>query len=270
MKLSVIMPVYNVEKTFSIALDSVLMQDVDFDYEIIIVDDGSTDSTPQIIKEYSKKYPQIKLITNDHNKGLASAFYDALCASKGDYYCVLDGDDYYTVRSKLKRQVDFLDSDKEEMYAAVAHKYFLLNEDGLICNEPILFSNVTEYSYHHFLRGIFYYHTSAYMYRNTFRGNVPQCFKLPLYEGDTPRTFLHLSKTKGKVKVLNFVGSVYRYNGEGIWSKLSFQERAQANIDMYSAFREKLETEEEKKIIEEGSIAKYEKINNKRRHNKKI
>ena len=63
-KLSVIMPLYNVEATLSIALDSVIMQKVNFEYEIICVDDKSTDNTFDILNSYKKKYPFIKIIQN--------------------------------------------------------------------------------------------------------------------------------------------------------------------------------------------------------------
>ena len=96
-KLSIIMPLYNVEDTIRLALDSILMQKVDFNYEIITVDDCSTDNTLEILNEYAEKYPQIKIIKHEENQGNAIAFYNALSASNGDYFCVLDGDDYYTV-----------------------------------------------------------------------------------------------------------------------------------------------------------------------------
>ena len=86
-KLSIIMPLFNVERTIRLALDSVLMQKVDFEYEIIAIDDASTDNTISILQEYARKHKNIKIIAHTENKGNAIAFYDGLVASSGDYFC---------------------------------------------------------------------------------------------------------------------------------------------------------------------------------------
>lgn len=231
-KLSVIMPLFNVEKTLAIALDSVLMQQVDFSYEIIIIDDKSVDSTLSILQKYAQKYSQIKIIQHSENQGNAISFYDGLCAANGKYFCVLDGDDYYTVKNKLQKQVDFLNGDKDENYTAVAHKYLRVNDSGDIINEDSLFLSVQEHTYEDVLQQSFYFHTSTYMYRNIFKENVPLEFRGNLFRGDNPRTFMHLIYTKGKIKILNFVGSVYCYSDNGIWSKLTIEEQRKRNVKM--------------------------------------
>ena len=71
MLFSIIIPVYNVEKYLSQCIDSVLKQDFT-DYEIILVDDGSTDNSPNICDEYAEKYTQIKVI-HKTNGGLSDA-----------------------------------------------------------------------------------------------------------------------------------------------------------------------------------------------------
>lgn len=245
-KLSIIMPLFNVEDTIRLALDSILMQKVDFNYEIITVDDCSTDNTLDILNEYAEKYPEIKIIKHEENQGNAIAFYNALCASSGDYFCVLDGDDYYTIKNKLQKQVDFLDGDKNEKYVAVTHKYLRVNSEGKIWNDKQLTLKEREHDYNDFLRQSFYYHTSTFMYRNIFRGNVPEVFKEPLMRGDNPRTFMHVSYTKGKVKFLDFVGSVYRYSENGIWSKTTPESQRERNIKMFEFLGEMLKTQEEK------------------------
>ena len=250
-KLSIIMPLYNVEETIRLALDSILMQIVNFNYEIITVDDCSTDNTPEILNEYAEKYPQIKIIKHEENQGNAIAFYNALSASNGDYFCVLDGDDYYTVKNKLQKQVDFLDGDRNEDYIAVTHKYLRVNNEGKIWKDYQLAQKEREHDYNDFLRQSFYYHTSTYMYRNIFRGNVPEIFKEPLMRGDNPRTHMHVSYTKGKVKFLDFVGSVYRYSENGIWSKTTPEAQRERNIKMFEFLRDLLPTELERETYNE-------------------
>ena len=138
-KLSIIMPLYNAEDTLRLALDSIFMQRVDFTYEVIAIDDASSDKTADILQEYADKYKVLKIITHDKNQGNAISFYDALCISRGDYMCVLDGDDYYTVKNKLQKQVDFLDRKKKKKYVAVSHKYLQVNADWNIFDNNNLF-----------------------------------------------------------------------------------------------------------------------------------
>ena len=114
MKLSIIMPCYNVEHTLERALESVLMQKTNFEYEIIIINDASEDNTLTIANKYAWLYKNIIVISNKKNEGNAYSYYRGLCAARGEYFCVLDGDDYYTINDKLQRQIDFLDNDKNE------------------------------------------------------------------------------------------------------------------------------------------------------------
>lgn len=95
MKLSIIMPCFNVEKTLARASDSIFMQRVSFDYEVIIVNDASTDSTLSVAEQYRAQHREIKVISNPVNCGNARSFYNGLSAAQGDYFCVLDGDDFH-------------------------------------------------------------------------------------------------------------------------------------------------------------------------------
>ena len=91
-KLSVIIPVYNVEKYLKECLDSITRQTVK-DIEIICVDDGSTDNSPDILKEYQKKDSRIKIITKE-NGGQASARNLGIKEAQGEYIAFIDSDDF--------------------------------------------------------------------------------------------------------------------------------------------------------------------------------
>ncbi|WP_298499378.1 glycosyltransferase [uncultured Algibacter sp.] len=94
MKLSIVIPLYNKEDYIVRCLDSLLAQDVSKnEFEIIIVDDGSTDSSFSIAKEYAEKYPNIQLF-KQKNGGAGAARNKGLEVSKGDYIYFLDADDY--------------------------------------------------------------------------------------------------------------------------------------------------------------------------------
>ncbi len=92
MFLSVILPIYNVEKYLNDCLNSVLMQTFK-DYEIILVDDGSKDSCPQICDDFAKKHSNTKVI-HKTNGGLSSARNAGFKMASGDYVYYLDSDDY--------------------------------------------------------------------------------------------------------------------------------------------------------------------------------
>ena len=92
--LSIIIPVYNVEKYLSQCLDSVLYPDMP-EYEIVCVNDGSTDSSPAILSQYAAKYPGQIRIVNRPNGGLGAASNTGIENALGKYITFLDSDDYY-------------------------------------------------------------------------------------------------------------------------------------------------------------------------------
>lgn len=92
--LSIVIPVYNIEEHVGNCLESTLAQNIPSeDYEIIIVDDGSTDDSPQIIEGCAKKHKNIIVITKE-NGGLGSSRKAGLEKARGKYIYFLDGDDY--------------------------------------------------------------------------------------------------------------------------------------------------------------------------------
>ena len=106
-KVSVIIPIYKVEKYLSRCLDSVVNQTLE-DIEIVLVDDGSPDSCPEICDRYAKKDSRIKVI-HKKNEGLGYARNSGMLIATGEYIAFLDSDDYVSkdmyekVYSELKR-----------------------------------------------------------------------------------------------------------------------------------------------------------------------
>lgn len=112
--LSVIVPVYNAEKYLVRCLDSLLNQDV-LDYEIICVNDGSTDKSGTILQEYKNKHPQIITLVEQKNQGLPAARNMGLSVAKGSVIAFCDSDDYvipgaygYILKTFWKEGVDLL------------------------------------------------------------------------------------------------------------------------------------------------------------------
>jgi len=103
---SVIMPVYNGEKYLAESIESVLSQQFK-DFELIIIDDGSTDNSKSIIKSYVKKDNRVKIFCNKSNLGISGALNKAIVNSTGEYIARMDCDDI-SFPSRLSSQVELL------------------------------------------------------------------------------------------------------------------------------------------------------------------
>ena len=101
---------YNHENFIEEALDSFLMQETDFPFEIVIDDDASPDHTADIIKKYIEKYPKIfNARLRDKNVGSITNFIENMQRANGKYIAICDGDDFWTDCCKLKKQINFLE-----------------------------------------------------------------------------------------------------------------------------------------------------------------
>lgn len=125
---SIRMLTYNHEKYVEKAIKSVLMQQVDFNYELVIGDDASTDNTAEIIRKYSKEYPDIiKAVIRTKNVGASENSYQIRKMCKGKFVAILEGDDYWTDENKLQKQVDFLLDNPN--YFSVAHRHEIVDQN---------------------------------------------------------------------------------------------------------------------------------------------
>lgn len=122
-KISVVMSVYNGEKYLREAIDSILNQTF-ADFEFIIIDDGSTDESSDIIKSYND--PRIILI-RQKNKGLAAALNVGIKAARGKYIARMDADDI-SAQSRLEKQILFMESNP--VCVALGTNAVVINEDG--------------------------------------------------------------------------------------------------------------------------------------------
>lgn len=111
MKVSVVMPAYNAETTIAGAIESILGQSFK-DFEFIIIDDGSVDSTEKIIKDYAQKDKRIKLYKNKFNKGVTGALNTGVIVARGEYIARMDSDDI-SLPQRFETQVKFMDNNPE-------------------------------------------------------------------------------------------------------------------------------------------------------------
>lgn len=105
---------YNQERYISQAIESAISQKGDFIHEIMIADDGSTDKTPEIIREYAKNNSLlIKLIGSSQNIGISENFRRCFSAANGKYIAILEGDDYWSDEHNIANKLEFMDNNPE-------------------------------------------------------------------------------------------------------------------------------------------------------------
>jgi glycosyltransferase involved in cell wall biosynthesis len=99
------------------------------DWELIIVDDGSPDNTPEVVKEWQKKDARIKYIRHEHVGRIAVVSNAGLKEAKGEYVAILDDDDYWIDPKKLEKQVAFLDANEE--YVGSGSFFAVVDKDNI-------------------------------------------------------------------------------------------------------------------------------------------
>lgn len=132
---------YNLEKYVAESIDSFLMQETNFPFEIVIDDDCSLDGTGEIIRQYTEKFPNIiKSNLRDLNVGLRKNFLENLQRARGKYLVLCDGDDYWTDQLKVQKQVAFLEKNDEYVLTYTAMETF--HEKGT--SQRIVGSSITD------------------------------------------------------------------------------------------------------------------------------
>ena len=230
MKLSVLLTTYNHEPFIAQAINSVLMQRVSFDYEVVIGEDSSTDGTRDIVIEFSKKCPEkIRLALSEKNSGECRNIARTLAKCGGEYVAMLDGDDYWTHPDKLQRQVDFLDSHPE--YAMCCHNARSFYEDGSQESYDFNPLNQKETSTLDDLWVGNFVATCSAMFRRGLVRQLPDWF-CTFRWGDWPLYIL--CAEQGKIGYISEVMAAYRIHPGGAWSGLREVEQLEQVIEFYA------------------------------------
>ena len=195
----------------------------DFKYKVLVHDDASNDKTPEIIKDYAKKYPDIIVPIfqneNQHSKGIKIVKNFISPLFEGKYIAICEGDDYWADERKLQRQVSFLE--KNDEYSACVHNTLQVNV--LNGEESRINSSTVEYdiAFEDVIQGgnrVF--QLSSLVCRKEFADEFFLSDDLKFIEiaavGDYPLSiFLAL---KGKIKYFPDVYSIYRIFTENSWT----------------------------------------------------
>ena len=111
---SIIMPTYNHEKYIRQAIESVLVQECNFSYQLLIGEDFSTDKTREICQSFADLYPdKIILLPSYKNLGLVLNYKQLFDACNSKYVAILEGDDYWTNENKLQMQIDIMENNED-------------------------------------------------------------------------------------------------------------------------------------------------------------
>lgn len=130
MRLSVLTVTHGQEAYIEQCVRSVLAQEASFDFEMIVGNDCSPDGTRAILDRLAAERPdRIKPVHREQNVGMQANFMDLYSRAQGDYVAFLDGDDFWTDRHKLQKQVDFLEA--YPIYSFCFHNVSVLDEDGV-------------------------------------------------------------------------------------------------------------------------------------------
>ena len=230
MKLTVLVLTYNHERFIAQALESILAQRVNFDYEILVAEDNSTDGTRDIVLDFHRRYPgRIVPLLRDRNLGAIRNLREALPICRGKYLALLEGDDYWTHEDKLQAQINFLDEHSD--HAICCHRVQFVDEGG--GGQSRIFPTLPAGTYT--IADLFdenWVVTCSVMYRWGSVGSLPDWF-LALQMADWP---LHILVGRaGKIHLMDDVMSAYRIHQGGIWSSLARQDQLRATIAMLRA-----------------------------------
>jgi Glycosyltransferases involved in cell wall biogenesis len=238
MEVSVLVTTYNHEKYIAQALDSVLMQQTNFDYEIVIAEDCSTDRTRSIVLDFQRQNPRkIRLVLPAKNLGCGGnrVFAQAFELAQGEHVALLDGDDYWISPRKLQMQVEFLEAHPD--CTLCFHNAMRIYEDG---NRASLLYNPADQKRISVLEDILQSNFIAGctpMIRKEVLGGFPEWYYELLW-GDW--SLYILCAQYGKIGYIDEILGIYRIHREGLWSRYNAIQKLEALIAFYETMNANL------------------------------
>lgn len=242
--ISVLMLTYNHEQYIAQAIESVLAQNTEYPFELIICDDASADRTQEIAREYAEKDPRIVLSFQPRNTKFGKNFADGCGLIRGKYVAFCEGDDYWTSPDKLNTQVGFLENNPD--FSVCAHKVQILDQISLQPDDkPQYVYKDCMYDEDRIKNGVFYadeaianyyFQTGSLVLRWRFRDGLPDWFRLRMM---FDHFMFMLHAVEGKIKYFDTPMSVWRRHGGGYtWLQtrdkgLFFQKEGDDWIKMY-------------------------------------
>lgn len=209
-KVSIVMLVYHHERFLRQALDSVLMQQTDFDYELIVGEDCSPDGSREILRSYEEKFgSRMVPLYRKKNLGAAGNLMDCLRRCRGDYIAMLEGDDFWTDPHKLAKQAAYLDAHPD--CAAVYHNYVRVDIRGENPEKMLELKSVWDFRLEDAAQMKLPSQTGTMMFRRELNLPAGVRRRIPLYAWmPQDRTCVLLFLKCGQIAVLPDCMSAYR------------------------------------------------------------
>lgn len=225
---SVKMITYNHQNYIEQAVESVACQKTSFGYEILLAEDGSSDSTFEICKRLQAKYPdKIRLLFSDKNVGMFRNSVRALRKARGKYIASLEGDDFWCDEYRLEKQVKLLEESNLGFCAGWSN--ILYESTGKLRLKG--YPDKDLLSFKDFMSGLTYT-TSSLIYRKDLWENNIDMFKdIPAY--DTAYSIIYAVAT-GRVPCLKERISVRRVTGKGVATGTSQIVLLERTLDVYA------------------------------------
>ncbi|WP_460219711.1 glycosyltransferase [Psychroserpens sp. MEBiC05023] len=215
MMVSVCMITYNHQEYILQSLTSILNQKCNFEFEIILSNDCSTDATNTIIQDFVKQHDlhkKIRYFNQKENLGITPNFIFAIKQCLGKYIAICEGDDFWTDPLKLQKQVDFLE--QYSHFSGIATNALVTYDNSK--REHLFKAKIKPVLETNDLLEARHFHTATFMFKNeSFKEDFPE----KILSAD--RTLFLLVSCFGQIKVLNDVTAVYRKNDGGISRKVT-------------------------------------------------
>lgn len=217
---SVIVLTYNHGAFIEKCLSSVLDQETDFAFEIIVSDDASADTTPAKVKKISSIVSFVKFQENKKNLGAARNFESALNQCSGEFIAFCEGDDFWCDPKKLAKQVEILKKDSSS--SLVYANYGKVDEDGKLIEKEVLTPAKNSFGLHDFMEGHGPTIHSMMVRRSIFPEKLPKAF----FKVHNPDVFIiGWALAMGRGAYIAETLSMYRVHQGGIYASMSRSEK---------------------------------------------
>jgi glycosyltransferase involved in cell wall biosynthesis len=240
---SVNMITYGHENYISQAIEGILMQETNFEYDLIIADDCSPDHTQEIVERIIKNHPKgykIKYFRHKKNIGMQANAMFAFEQCQGKYIAICEGDDYWTDPLKLQKQVDFLETNSEFTFSMGRVDIFVENTGEVIKMKEHVNPNKEEaYTLKDYIKNPFS-QTSSFVFKNSTEP-FPEWFH-HVHAGDQSLVVIKTG-VNGKIKYHQDCFSIYRVNENSVSFDVDLKKLKSrgefflSNINEYTRFK---------------------------------
>lgn len=178
--ISVVIPVYNVEQYLRRCIDSIIQQDIETRYEILLIDDGSKDNSGIICDEYQEKYPEIIRTFHKDNGGQSTARNEGIKLANGEWICFIDADDYVSESylSTLEKLRQKFDADMSVISIKKTTENNVITEHSKRFEDFVL--NRKDAFYETYVKTVFSWYPVGKMFRKRYL--LKHMFPLGIYE----------------------------------------------------------------------------------------